>query len=300
MPVSALDPVRDRVEEITGAIREVSPMGGGCIATAMRVEGERAVVFVKTAGGEAGATFEAEATGLRALGKAARLTGLIVPEPLLAMNASANVPGLLVMDWVEPGRPSSKAWEVLGRGLAALHRAEALQADGARYGFVTDNAIGRLPQSNTRHERWPDFFREERLIPQIRMARDRGRWREAWTPLAETLLTRLDALLPEAPSPATLHGDLWSGNALATANGTFALVDPAVYIGHRETDLAMSRLFGGFSDVFYSAYEEAWPTEAEGRPEREAVYNLYHLINHLSQFGAGYAGRVEAVLKRFG
>ena len=127
-------------------------------------------------------------------------------------------------------------------------------------------------------------------------AREAGRWTSGWDAPLEGLYARLDELLPERPEASVLHGDLWSGNVLVTEAGAAALVDPAAYYGHREADLALTELFGGFDARFYAAYREAWPLEP-GYAARREVYNLYHLINHLNHFGGSYARSVQAALE---
>lgn len=286
--------VTDALVPHLGGIRSVTPVGGGCIANASRVEGERGTAFLKWSGGEAGTAFESEAAGLAALRAAD--SRLLIPEVIAVENAEGSAPGFLLMEWVPPAAPSPAYWEALGEGLAAMHRQ---QEEEGRYGFAGDNFIGRLPQRNAWQARWPDFFRAERLEPQIAMARERGRWRQSWDAPAERLLAHLDEVLPMTPPASVLHGDLWSGNALPAEGDRAALVDPAAYYGHREADLALTELFGGFDGAFYDAYRDAWSLEP-GYPERREVYNLYHLINHLNHFGESYAGQVERTLRRFG
>ncbi len=280
----------------------MEPVGGGCIAHASRVETGDGRFFLKWSAGDAGLTFEAEAAGLRALQDAG--SPLLIPEVVAVRDADGTAPGLLLLEWIEPGQRGTAFERALGEGLAALHRHAS--PDG-RYGFERENSIGRLPQPNRWHDGWPAFFRAERLEPQLALARERGRWRPAWTPLADRLLGRLDTLLPADPPASLVHGDLWSGNALAAepvpakAGSRVALVDPAAYFGHGETDLAMMELFGGFGAECFAAYRAAWPLEDEaGYPERRDVYQLYHLINHLNHFGSGYAAGVERVLQRYG
>ena len=285
--------ITDRLRPLIGAVRRSEPVGGGCIANATRIEASDARYFLKWSGGDAGQTFEAEAAGLRALREAP--SPLLVPEVLAAWNADDAAPGALLMEWVEPGRTDAGFWERFGEALAALHRTTS--TDG-RYGFERDNFIGRTPQPNAWRSAWPDFFRSQRLEPQIALARARDRWRERWDAPAEQLLDRLPEWLPESPPASLLHGDLWSGNFLPASDGRAALIDPATYFGHRETDLALTELFGGFDRRFYDAYRAAWPLES-GYTERREVYNLYHLLNHLNLFGAGYAGQVERTLNRF-
>lgn len=288
-PAAVAEALRPHVGEVGRA----EPVGGGCIANATRIEVGGARYFLKWSGGEAGATFEAEAAGLRAIREGS--SSLLIPDVLTARNADGE-PGFLLMEWVEPGVQTGGFWGRFGEGLVGLHRCTS--GDG-RYGFASDNFIGRLPQRNDWQATWPDFFRSQRLEPQIALARERGRWQRSWDALAERLLDRLSALLPEAPPASVLHGDLWSGNFLASEDGRAALIDPAAYYGHREADLAMTELFGGFEARFYDAYRAAWPLES-GYEDRREVYNLYHLINHLNHFGTGYAGGVERTLRRFG
>jgi fructosamine-3-kinase len=286
------------VETGLGApIQRAEAVGGGCIANATRIQTAGGPFFLKWAEGNAGARFSAEADGLAALRKTRDASGadLLVPEVLLTHDADAHGPGLLLMAWIEPGRPDAGAWSGFGEALAVLHAASA--GDG-RYGFPRDNSIGATPQPNTWMDRWPGFFRDRRLRPQIDLARQNGRWTPAWDAPADRLLARLDDLLPETPHASMLHGDLWSGNALATATGRFALIDPATYVGHAETDLALTELFGGFDRAFTRAY---WGGDAPpGYAERREVYNLYHVLNHLNLFGGSYAAGVARTLERFG
>ena len=274
----------------TGAWR---PVGGGCIGNGGRLELGGRGVFLKWGPAEVARTFPAEAAGLRVLGGAG-VDALLIPAVLAAALASDEAPGYLLLDWIETGAPGRGYWERFGEALARLHA-----TTGPGYGFDGDNFIGRLPQENAWADSWPVFFRERRLEPQIRRARSLGRWREAWTRSASRLLDRLDAWLPERPEASLLHGDLWSGNALAAADGRAALIDPAVYYGHAETDLAMSELFGGFPQAFYDGYAAVRPLDA-GYDDRRAIYNLYHLLNHLNHFGGSYAGGVADVFRRFG
>ncbi len=285
--------VTEAIRPHVGAVRTAEPVGGGCIADATRVESGGGSYFLKWSEGEAGQTFEAEVAGLRALREAC--SPLVVPEVLAAENAARERPGFLLMAWLEPGRRDAGFWQRFGEGLASLHH--HTPTDG-RYGFERDTFIGRLPQSNRWAEDWPTFFRSQRLAPQITLAREQGRWKAAWNRPAERLLDRLGDMLPAEPPASVLHGDLWSGNVLTASDSRAALIDPAAYVGHRETDLALTELFGGFDRRFYDAYRAAWPLEP-GYAERREVYNLYHLVNHLNHFGASYAGGVERTLRRF-
>ncbi len=287
--------VRASVEETAGAIMFAERVGGGDVSSAARVETAEGAFFLKWGRGAAGQTYGAEADGLAALAEAAG-EDLVVPTPLSVGAAAGSEAGWLLLPWIERGCPSDADGRRFGAALAALHRADA--SGGGRYGWAHDNWIGSKPQRNGWDASWPRFFGERRLRAQAETVRQRGAWDDAWDGLLDRLVARLSDLLPEAPPPSLLHGDLWGGNAVATADGRFALIDPAVSVGHREADLAMTELFGGFPSSFYDGYREAWPLEP-GYPERREVYNLFHLINHLTH-GPSYRRPVESTLRRFG
>ena len=275
---------------ITGS-RGVS---GGCIHDARLVEladGRR--LFVKSDAARPGASadlFEREAEGLAALAEPGAIR--VPRDPLPGRDGNLL---FLVMEAIPTGRPGPGFFAGFGRRLAELHRTTA--AD--RCGFHHDNYLGGSPQPNPWTARWPDFFRNHRLGHQLELARRRGRSDPELDRLGDRLLARLDEWLDVPAEPSCLlHGDLWSGNYLADDRGAPVLVDPAVYQGHREADLAMTRLFGGFSEDFYAAYEETWPLPA-GSAERTDLYQLYHLLNHLNLFGEGYRGRCLATLRRY-
>ncbi len=286
------DSLREALEARLGlTIDSVAPVGGGCIANACRLETDGSPLFLKYGDEEVARTFPGEAAGLEALDAAD--SPLAVPSVLETAPPVDGRPGFLVMEWINSGRKGQRFWDRFGEGLAELHRRAA-----DAYGFEDDNFIGRLPQKNEWMDNWPAFFRSRRLEPQVAMARERGRWRSDWTGALEALYRRLPEILPGVPEASVLHGDLWKGNFMVTATGEPALIDPAAYYGHREADLAMTELFGGFQDRFYEAYRGAWALES-GYETRRDVYNLYHLINHLNHFGAGYASSVERMLRPF-
>ena len=286
------DGVRVAVEDAVGSMLRSASVGGGDVSSAARVEGERGSVFVKW--GATGHSYAAEAEGLGALAGAAG-PGVAVPAPLAVVAPAGGAPGGLVLPWIERGRPGPEDWRRFGAALAELHRAPA-PGDGA-YGWETDNWIGSKPQRNGWNPSWPAFFGERRLRAQARLVAARGAWNVRWDRPLDRLIARLPEILPDTPAPSLLHGDLWSGNALATVGGRFALIDPAVSVGHREADLAMTELFGGFAPAFYDGYGEAWPLDA-GYPARREVYTLFHLINHLTH-GPSYRRPVEAALRPF-
>ncbi len=268
-----------------------APVGGGCVSPTARVESESGdVAFLKWADG-ASRMFAAEAEALEALAAAGAVR---VPEVL---GSAAEAPAWLLLEWMEPGDGGAAAWRRLGAGLAALHRATA-----EAWGWPADNFIGSLPQENGWMARWPAFWRERRLLPQLRRAYASGHFSGADRRAFAALLDRLDGLLGEAAAadgPSLLHGDLWGGNVHMTTDAP-ALVDPSIYYGHREVDLAMSELFGGFRAEFHAAYREAWPLRPGYVEARRAVYQLYYLLVHVNLFGGSYVAGARAAVARVG
>ncbi len=193
---------------------------------------------------------------------------------------------------------SSSSMEMLGRQFAELHRYR-----GKKFGFYEDNLLGDSPQSNKPSKEgslnWAEFYAENRLEFQTSLAVKKGYATPELTNLMDNLIKKLpDLILGTEEEPSLLHGDLWSGNYLIDGSGIPWLIDPAVYYGHREADMAMTTLFGGFSNSFYSAYKSSYPI-APGYAEREPLYQLYHLLNHLNLFGTGYYGQVISILRRY-
>jgi fructosamine-3-kinase len=283
--------LRARLGELLGsAVTSCRSVAGGDIGESSVVElADGECLFAKCYPGAAPGMASAEARGLAWLAEAGAL-----PTPRVRAHGEAREgrPPFLALEWIETGAPRGDHDERLGQGLAALHRAGA---EG--FGFAADNFIGRLPQSNRSHASWASFYAEERLGAQLRMARKAGRLPERVARALEALIEELPSLCgPEEPA-ARLHGDLWGGNALADATGRPYLIDPAVYGGHREVDLAMMRLFGGFSERVFAAYDEAWPL-APGHRERVDLYQLYPLLVHVNLFGGSYVGSLEAAIRR--
>ena len=270
-----------------------SPVGGGCIHRAWRLElAGGGLAFAKTNTAARLPLLEAEVLGLRALASHAP-PGLVIPEPLAWGVAGEQA--VLVLGWLNLGGrlgdvAARQAWFRLGEGLAVLHRSSAASAPAAGYGWATDNFIGSAPQFNRWHQDWGSFFAECRLAPQLAWAARGGQPLQG----GQALLERLPQWLAgHRCQPALVHGDLWGGNAGLLADGTAAIFDPACYWGDREVDLAMAQLFGGFPPAFLEGYAAAWPLE-RGAAERVALYNLYHLLNHANLFGGDYHRQAQA------
>ncbi len=263
-------------------------VSGGDIGASHRVElADGRNCFVKSYGKDSGGMTRAEAVGLHWL----RVPGAPRIPEVLALHE--DTPSFLVLEWIEPGTPGSDHDESLGRALAALHQ-NTLES----FGFESDNFIGPLTQSNRAHPDWPTFYARERIEPQVRLARDAGHFSKSQVDLARRVVARLPALCGPLEAPARLHGDLWGGNALTDDHGMPCLIDPAVYGGHREIDLAMMRLFGGFSQRVFDAYAEAWPLQP-GSGDRVELYQLYPVLVHVNLFGAGYTGSALRILQRY-
>ncbi|MCB1055623.1 MAG: fructosamine kinase family protein [Acidobacteria bacterium] len=271
-------------------ISQIEPLGGGWHhpSRLQLADGRRCVLKWSERPGDV--QLEREAEGLEAL----RAVGALRVAEVLASGVAGDGTSYLLLEAVESGPRPQRFFEDFGRGLALLHRSSS----GGRFGYDHDNFLGAAPQPNTWCDDWVDFWRCHRLGFQLDLARRNGLADATLSRLGDRLLDHLGELIAEPDEPACLlHGDLWSGNFLCDAAGRAVLVDPAVYRGRREAELAMTRLFGGFGDGFYRAYDDVWPL-APGAPRRIEVYQLYHLLNHLNLFGEGYRGQCLAVLRR--
>jgi len=284
-----------------GAPVQLKGIDGGCIADArVATFADGSSVFVKSVAGAPG-MFEREAEGLRALSSA---DAIRIPD-VLAVGEEA-----LVLEMILAAPKKDGFFESFGRNFARLH-----DHHGPAFGFPHDNFIGSTPQCNTPLDsawatvvdevavtedgsRWPEFFLERRLRFQAKLAASRGHGHEI-EHLLDCAEGRMAELLGAATElPSILHGDLWSGNFIVDERGEACLIDPAAYYGHREADLAMTRLFGGFGSEFYTAYDEASPL-APGHQDRLPIYQLYHLLNHLNLFGSAYYTQSVRILKRY-
>jgi fructosamine-3-kinase len=275
-----------RAEELLGsAVAATAPVAGGDISTAtkLRLSNGRSA-FMKTFTHAPTGFFEAEAAGLRWIGEAG---GVRVPE-VLAVEADC-----LILEWVEPGKLTTEAATDFGRALATTHEAGA-----PAYGLERDGYIGRLPLPNKAAPTWAEFYATKRVLPYLKLARDRGAITPEGAEVVEAVVGRLAALVPEE-GPRRLHGDLWNGNVIWTHDAGCCVVDPAAHGGHRETDLAMLALFGlPQLPRVLQAYEEV-SRLGEGWADRAGLHQLFPLLVHACLFGGGYGARAAEVASRF-
>lgn len=279
-----------------GRLTDVRSVGGGCVSHAVRVR--------TASGGQAflkyGAqhefplgSFAAEARSLTVL----LGTDTVRVPSVIAVHDTDDAPfAWLLLEWLEPGAMTAPSWEILGRSLARLHRCAR-----DSYGWSTPNFIGSLPQSNEWAAAWPEFWRQQRIVPQLDIAARTGVLRAAERARIDALIDRIEQLLQtdDEERASLLHGDLWVGNVHALATGQPALIDPACYYGQREVDLAMAALFGGFDRRFFEAYDEDW-ARAPGHERRRLVYQLYYLLVHVNLFGRSYLGSTMSVVGELG
>lgn len=262
-------------------------VSGGSINQCSGFDTASGPIFVKYGAADCLPVFEAEAAGLAEL---ARAKALRVPN-VLAVSVEDDT-AFLVLEWIDLAPAKSGSEQRLGERLALQHRVTR-----DRFGWDRDNTIGSTPQSNRPCQQWVEFFREQRLLPQLEMAKQNGAGSDVidrGRQLCERLHVFFDGY---RPVPSLLHGDLWGGNWGADTNGEPVVFDPAVYFGDREADVAMTRLFGGFGPAFYAAYQSAWPLEA-GADVRVTLYNLYHVLNHFNLFGSGYLRQAQGMIQR--
>jgi protein-ribulosamine 3-kinase len=273
---------------LSAKVSDYFPASGGCINNGGKVVVGGKDFFVKwNDRSRYPGMFQAEAKGLHILGASETLR---IPE-VIHVGEEGSFQYLL-LEYIDDGRRSPDFWESFGRGLAKMHKHSA-----PRFGLDHNNFIGSLPQDNRESGSWIEFFIERRLRSQLAIALQNNGLNKSAASDFDKLFAKLNSLLPDE-RPSLLHGDLWGGNLMIADNGEACLIDPAVYYGHREVDLAMTQLFGGFDSVFFESYNEEFPL-LPGYRERLDLYNLYPLLVHVNLFGGGYAAQVMSVLRRF-
>ncbi len=265
-------------------IIKLSPIGGGCIANAHKAITPEGIHYFVKQYGRNSSILNNEANGLKELAKA---NAVLVPE-VIALNED-----YLVLEFIEEGRKPANFFEKFGAQFAQLHK-----YNSDAFGFYENNFIGATPQINLPlSTNWHEFYWNNRLLFQYQLAEKNG----YANPQLKNSFLELEKVYPkiiedDGEPPSLLHGDLWSGNYMCNSNGDPVLIDPAVYYGNREADLAMTKLFGGFPLSFYQAYNEEFPLK-EGWEYREPIYKLYHVLNHLNLFGYGYLSQAIEIIK---
>lgn len=285
------DTIKYKIESvIEDKIISQKPVSGGCINDAETVTTQSGrTFFIKTNCNSLKDMFIREANGLRELAKANIIR---VPKVLYADE------DFLIIENILPQNRNKLFWEIFGRNFARLHNFKS-----NRYGFYEDNYIGSTPQLNivsrTESLDWTEFYFNKRLLYQYNLAEKNGYAGEELRITFSQLENKIYLVLKDSNAiPSLLHGDLWSGNYITDETGNACLIDPAVYYGHREADLAMTKLFGGFDNRFYSAYNEEYPLD-NGYEYRENIYKLYHVLNHLNLFGTAYYQQALSLIKYY-
>jgi fructosamine-3-kinase len=274
------------IEQYLGEpVLELHSVGGGCIANSQRITTESGKSFFIKSGFK-GEMFHNEASGLRELSK---------PDVIRVPEVLAEGNNFLLLEYIKQGVKKRDFFEDFGKRFAGMHK---FTSDS--YGFYEDNFIGATPQINIpegdEFVNWTEFYFCKRLLYQYKLSEKNGYATDKLRKGFVLLESKMSEILSGSEEhPSLLHGDLWSGNYMCDENGEVVLIDPAVYYGHREADLAMTKLFGGFSQSFYGAYNDMWPLMA-GHEYRENIYLLYHVMNHLNLFGNSYLRQAESLL----
>jgi protein-ribulosamine 3-kinase len=291
LPDSVYDGSLDLLQKYLGktvVVKGFSFSGGGCINHGGRLETNEGAFFLKwNDANRFPGMFEAEAKGLELLQKPG---ALFIPN-VIGVSERQNYQFLL-LDFVDQKQRSGNYWNNLGEQLATLHGISS-----KTYGLDHNNYIGSLHQYNDQKSSWTDFFIHQRLEVQLKLAESSGSADTRLRKRFDELYKKLPSLLPDE-NPALVHGDLWSGNLMVNNKGEPCLIDPAVYFGHREVDLAMSKLFGGFAQEFYEKYNDVFPL-SPGYQKRFDLYNLYPLLVHVNLFGGAYINQVNSILQYY-
>ena len=264
-------------------ITNTRSVSGGCINQGYKISGERIEYFVKLNQASQVEMFAAEAIGLKQMYATQTIT---VPQPIcwgIADNSS-----YIVLQWLDLGSGNNQSWRSMGHQLAAMHR----QGTKNSFGWDRNNTIGSTPQINTWMDNWADFFAEQRIGYQLKLAKRRG---GSFSDVGRVVDAVRNRLLARQPEASIVHGDLWSGNAAIATDGAPVIFDPATYYGDRETDVAMTELFGGFPTAFYRGYNETWELD-NGYQQRKSIYNLYHILNHFNLFGGSYGNQAQRII----
>lgn len=270
------------------SISSVSPVGGGSINQAFCLQTSEKKYFIKYNTSAAHPNmFSSEFEGLQLM-----LQTKTIHIPNSEYFFEGKIYSFILLEWIEQKAYEENFWRSFAEKLAEMHKNTA-----SKFGLHFDNYMGSLPQNNSQRDSFTDFFIENRLEPQFTLARNHGFLSSKQIRQAEKLYKELNAIFPYE-KPALVHGDLWSGNFMNDQKGEAVLIDPAVYFGHREIDIAMTTMFGGFSSEFYHAYAQTFPME-NGWEQRLKFYNIYPILIHINLFGASYLPSLEKILSKF-
>ena len=270
------------------SIQSIKTIGGGSISNSLGLRTNHGSFFLKMNNSKhAPVMFESELDGLEVLAKS---SNFMIPKVFGSIELSGT--SYLLMELIESGSRHNEFWDKLGKSLAGLHRNRAEQ-----FGHYRSNFIGSLPQLNNYIDTWSEFFISQRLNPMLALARNEQLVDRSFVKRFDQAMPALVNEMPIEPA-SLIHGDLWSGNLMVDNAGNPTLIDPAVYYGHREMDLAFSHMFGGFSVEFYESYDNAYPLEP-GFETRIAIYNLYPQLVHLNLFGMSYFESIDRTISRF-
>lgn len=284
------DPHFNSSSRVPCTIDSFQELHGGCISTAALVTLEDGrQYFVKSSHHDLD-LYQAEHDGLDAI----RATQTLRVPKVIGTGRTQCDNSFLVLEAIEAGVSTAISDAEFGRSLARMHR----RTQTTRFGYPQSNFIGSTPQINTWANNWQTFFVENRLLPQIRMAKNQVLTTPLFDRHADRLLSRMGDLLHDSASPVLTHGDLWAGNVIVSKDGLPVLIDPAVSYSERESEFGMMTLFGEFRPEFYEAYDECWPL-MDGWQERVKIYQLYHLLIHLNLFGHSYFEPCMHRLKHF-
>lgn len=290
MAIQIVPEIFDNWPRKLGLIINTKRVFGGDINHSLMVQTAKNKYFLKWHEHSPPRLFQAEADGLKELAKTKTVR---VPEPKHVYESANSKFSFFALEWLDLKGDKNKAADKMGEQLAKLHRTTQ-----EKYGWTQLNYVGRLPQYNWQMDSWPEFFWRQRILPQLELAKQKGFISPEMDKKFDLLKQKITSIIPSDVEASLLHGDLWAGNWAVLSSGEPVIYDPSVYYGHREVDLAMTELFGGFPDIFYDAYHAEWPIDPEYK-ERKFIYQLYPLMVHMNLFGTGYVSQVEAVLNRF-
>lgn len=284
-----MNEILERLKTLNLAIENVYPVKGGNLNDTYRIESFNKKYFLKLNTAQNFPNlFVKEASGLEALAE----TKLFDIPKIITKGITDNDFQFLILDWVEKGEATIENWEKFGHNMAKFH-----QNTNDQFGWSEDNYIAIIIQPNSYKSTWVDFYSNNRILPMVKLLADKKLLKSKEVKAANRLCSELINIFPEE-KPSLIHGDLWNGNILTRENGDITLIDPAIYYGHREMDIALADLFGGFDDTFFNAYNEVYPLQ-ENFEERKQIAQLFPLLVHALLFEGYYIKDVQSILKKF-